>query len=297
MSKVEVLVPRGAIRAALAAALPHTGANPEHVTSRVRLSFVTGSGDVGVHLVVSASDGYTAVASRVWLHEVTQLPSLAVVDLPVQSAKDVLAVFKPPSGRDDRQVWEHESFRLVVDDEDTTWDEAGQLLDGRSLTVPRVAPLPAAETAYPDVPGVIARALVSVASEKPLEAVSPTLLARVVTSAKAHGEQRVELERRRLQFKELVVWTAGPNLIGALSVIAVDGDGVADVVEIRRDWRDQFRQLARPDAIDDDPAERSEAATALRKAMKDGGIFTFVENGIYEVNLDDVATDDEDADS
>jgi hypothetical protein len=304
MTKTEVLIPRGDTRSALAAALPHVGGDPDHVTSRVRLSFVAAGGDPGVHLLVSAADGYSAAVSRVYLHEVVQLPALAVVDLPVQSVKDVLAVFKPPPGKDARQVWLAESFRLVVDDEDTTWEEAGQLLDGRSLTVPRLAPLPDSETAYPDVPGVLVRTLASPLVEGQAFAVSATLLARVVASAKAHGEGRVDVAHHEPRRGRMFVWSAGPNLLGAVSPIRLDDDDRADERKDRDAWAAELAPLARPS--DFDPAARAAGASALRKAMEDGGVFTFAENGIYEVNLDQLPdvdvdlyddTDDGEADS
>lgn len=73
-----------------------------------------------------------------------------------------------------------------------------------------------------------------------------------------------------------------------------DGSRAREVL-VTPDARDAaiLALAAGPDA---DPAARAVAADALRKAMKDGGVFTFVEGNVFEVNLDRLSAERDDRD-
>lgn len=236
----EVELDRMSTRAALAAALPHLPADGEDQRARVRLTFTSYRSAPHTQLLVSACDGYTGVVSRVLVDEVLRLPSLAVVDMPPTSVRDVLAVFKPPSSKDERAAWASGTFRLTVTDEDTTWQETGTLIEGRTLTVPRLAPLPESDTAYPDLPRYLADAIT--APPAATEATyNPRYLARLTASAKAHSE-RLQLVAHE---NVLTTWTVGPHCAGIIGRFRIPDDEVLVGDRITADWRDDLLPLAR----------------------------------------------------
>ncbi|WP_163275355.1 DNA translocase FtsK [Cellulomonas iranensis] len=267
--KVEVLAAAGALRAGLLAARPHLPSDPTDERARVRLSFTTAEFDPHAQLLVSASDSYTAVVSRVVLHEVVTLPALAVVDLPTESVRDVLAVFRPPSGKDARAAWLSSSLRVVLTADECTVEEAGALVDGKSLTVPVLAPLSESDTAYPDVPGVIARVL----EEPPAmgeSCVQPSMLAAALESARAWGGDAIDVT---VHGPSVVTWSVGDVAVGFVATHRQDASSLLRRDGHLADWRRDLLPLARPprppsdedDAEDvDDDATTSDSGHVLR---------------------------------
>lgn len=262
--KIEVLLPAGGSRAALAAARPHLPADPDDQRQRVRLSFTTADCDAGAQVLVSASDAYTAVVSRVELHEVVTLPALAVVDLPPESVRDVLAVFRPPSGRDAKAAWLDSSLRLTITADECTWTEASQLVEGKSLTVPVLAPLPESDTAYPDVPGVLARVL-----EEPPSAgessVQPPMLAAALDSARAWGASVIDVT---VHGPGVVTWSAGNVVLGFVTTHRLEREGLMRRDASLADWRRDLLPLARPRRA---PVDDNADDTSVTISTPDGG--------------------------
>ena len=241
MTALDVAIGRASVRCALAAVLPHVGRTT--VAARVRFTF-----ESDTRLLVSAGDGYTIAVARVAVHQVDALPELAVVDLEPRSVREILAVFTPPSDKSEQAMWNEEAFRLVVTDTEVTITETSQILDGRSLTVPRLAPLGEDESSYPDVPGHVAGYLEAPVTTEATARVAPNLLARFVTSAKAYGKDVPELD---------LVLRKGPGCYGFTVSLGRDLVGVLLPVRVSEDtrhacsgrdaaWVERLRPLARP---------------------------------------------------
>lgn len=272
--KVEVLAAAGALRAGLLAARPHLPSDPTDERARVRLSFTTAEFDPHAQLLVSASDSYTAVVSRVVLHEVVTLPALAVVDLPTESVRDVLAVFRPPSGKDARSAWLSSSLRVVLTADECTVEEAGALVDGKSLTVPVLAPLSESDTAYPDVPGVIARVL----EEPPAmgeSCVQPSMLAAALESARAWGGDAIDVT---VHGPSVVTWSVGDVAVGFVATHRQDASSLLRRDGHLADWRRDLLPLARPprppsdeDDVDDADGRGVTFTSDLGVALRMGG--------------------------
>lgn len=198
VSGTQILVERGGLRAALQAALPHASSDADSPMSRVRLHLVLehvddedGKRDRWA-LLVSACDGFTGGVTRVEVHEVEQTVSGALaggepVDLPLDSVRDVLSVFKAPTGREDRAAWASESMRLSIDASESSWEEVGAFIDGKQLVVPRLAPLPPDAREYPDLPRTLVDYLTRSEQAQLPAYVNPGLVSRFVASAKALG--------------------------------------------------------------------------------------------------------------
>ncbi len=272
--KVEVLAAAGSLRAGLLAARPHLPSEPTDERARVRLSFTTAEFDPHAQLLVSASDSYTAVVSRVVLHEVVALPALAVVDLPPESVRDVLAVFRPPSGKDARAAWLSSSLRVVLTADECTVEEAGALVDGKSLTVPVLAPLSESDTAYPDVPGVIARVL----EEPPAvgeSCVQPSMLAAALESARAWGGDAIDVT---VHGPSVVTWSVGDVAVGFVATHRQDASALLRRDGHLADWRRDLLPLARPprppadeDDVEDAHEHGVRFASNLGAALRMGG--------------------------
>lgn len=223
-TKLDVKVRRGAARQALGAALPHAAADPESHRSRVRIGFAPdGDAETGVVMVVSATDGYTAIVARVPVDEVGTLPDLAdFVDLPLLTVREVMAVFKPPSNKDERSVWVGEPFRVHVAGGEVTWSEPGTLVDDgtKALTAP-IAPALTDAAGYPDVPRAVHAFLAqSLPSEAWGHVVNPQLLGRFVASAKALGDDELAIRPRKAPAGWIV--QVGSRCVGVLLPIRVD---------------------------------------------------------------------------
>ncbi|WP_182112909.1 hypothetical protein [Actinotalea sp. JY-7876] len=179
MTTIEV--PRGHLRSALTAVLPHAGRETEETPNLGRVRLVADAGA----LLVWATDHRTSAFARVEGPEYTEaeLPSW---DMPADAVKKVLQVFKGPSDADARQMWADEPMKIHVGTSRVTFTEVGAILDGQSLTVGRI--VPAGEDRYPDVP----RELLTL-SGAILDAPTTTArlnleaLARFVPAAKAYA--------------------------------------------------------------------------------------------------------------
>lgn len=244
---VEARLRRGDVRAALLATVPHAPSDPDHLSSRIRLAFVDAE-----TLVVSACDGTTGGLARVTVSGIDAMSgALPTFDLPLDSVKDLLAVFKPPSNADARQAWNDEDLRLELTDRDTTWTESGAFVDGKALTVARLAPLPDDETAYPDLPAVLGHYIAAAHRVDHDVTVNPNLLARFVAAAKAYAGDTV-IWRHVYAPRGLVVHI-GRAYIGLLLTIHDDTteeqakrnrDRMAETLDV---WAVRLRALARTD--------------------------------------------------
>jgi hypothetical protein len=226
---IDVQVQRASLRTALAAVLPHVG---DLVSlDRVRLQFVDDTG-----LVAIGASGYTVAIAQVRVDHVERLPELAVIDIEARSAREVLAVLVPPRDKDARGQWNTESFRVTATNEEVTFTEEGAILEGRSLTVPR---LPHTDdegrpTIYPDFPRKIAQLLdapVAEAGEVDV-ALNPDLLGAWIKTAKVL-ETSLEVSPRRGHVdarRGLWVVRAGyERVVGALVPIHADEDHIDNV--------------------------------------------------------------------
>lgn len=240
MTALDVGIGRASIRCALAAVLPHVGRT--QVSSRVRLTF-----ESDTRLLVSAGDGYTLAAARVEVHYADALPELAVLDLEPRSVREILAVFTPPSDKDERAMWNDEAFRLVVTDTEVTMTEESAILDGRSLTVPRLAPLGDDETSYPDAPGHIARFLSAPVAADLATQVNPNLLARFITSAKAYGKDVPPLDLVLRKAPSIYGYTVAlsSDLVGVLLPIHQSEDSAAWNAGLATEWARTLHPLGR----------------------------------------------------
>ncbi|MBN0039367.1 hypothetical protein JN535_04155 [Cellulosimicrobium cellulans] len=238
MTALEVLVGRASVRCALAAVLPHVGGT--ETTSRVRFTF-----ESGTRLLVSATDGSTLAVARAHVTGVVALPELAVVDVEPRSVREVLAVFTPPSGKDDRAMWNEESFGLTVTEDEVSWVERSEILDGRSLTVPRLPDL-GDDRSYPDVPHHLTRFLQAPLSARPDATAAPKLLARFVTSAKAWGDD-LQLDLAYRSGPSGFTVQVGDDFAGVLLPIHRDEERNEFVARYRDDWITTLTPLARPE--------------------------------------------------
>ncbi|MFD6178092.1 MULTISPECIES: DNA translocase FtsK [unclassified Isoptericola] len=182
---VDVYVGRASLRMALAAVLPHVSTEDElPVLQRVRLQFVDDKTVLAVAL-----DRYTAAAAYIEVQDVLELPELATVDIEPRSAREVLAVLTPPAEKHARAQWETQAFHLVVTPHEVTFTEEGALLDGRSLTVPRIPTDDVVRPGggFPDVPRLIAATLGLPAADQLRTALNPVLVTRWVKTANVYG--------------------------------------------------------------------------------------------------------------
>ncbi|KZM78383.1 hypothetical protein [Cellulosimicrobium sp. I38E] len=242
MSALEVQIGRASTRCALAAVLPHVGST--ETLSRVRFTFESAR-----RLLVSASAGSTAAVARIHVHDVVALPELAVVDLEPRSVREVLAVFTPPSNKDERAMWNEEAFTLRITHDEVSWLEDSPVMEGRSLSVPRLPALGESESSYPDIPGVTARFLDTPPDESADASVNPQLLARFVTSAKAYGDDGLRLEMALRKGIGAYGWTVqvDRDFVGILLPIHRRDTEQPELADTRQRWADRLRPLARPE--------------------------------------------------
>lgn len=174
--------PRGDVRAALAAVVPHAGKDTEETPSLGRVRMLPHPADDT--LLVWATDHLTTGLARVreviWCSE-----DVDGWDMPVAAVRKALAVFTGPSNRDAHMLWADQPMRIEVTDRHVTFTELGSIVNGESLTVDRIQP--AGEDRYPDVPRHLT-ALAAVTLSEPVgsTAVRVDLLARFVPAAKAY---------------------------------------------------------------------------------------------------------------
>jgi hypothetical protein len=244
-----VMLRRGDLRPALAACLAHAGRDDDDTFGRIRIAVASSS-----MAVVSAIDGYSAGVAAVAVHDL-QTDELPVVDLPLESVHDVLAVFKPPSGRDERAMWDDESLRVDITDEAVTWTEAGAFMEGKALTVPRIVQV--AVDTYPDVPRFIRRFLLDSHPTGHDARASSTLMARFVAAAKVFG---APLVIRHTSTPRGLVILAGPRFIGVLTLTEGLDDPDAHKTDAKvQTWRDSWAEHLAP-LVGEQPAAPIAAA-------------------------------------
>lgn len=179
MSALEA--PRGLVRAALAAVLPHTGRESEETPALGRVRLVaTGDG-----LLVWATDHRSSALARVEHPEFTgdELPSW---DMPAAAVKKVLQVFRGPTNADERAMWDDQPMRVELSERLVTFTEVGSIVDGQSLSVARV--VPAGDDTYPDVPRELVTLAAAVLDEPaPTMRVNLDVLVRFAAAAKAYS--------------------------------------------------------------------------------------------------------------
>lgn len=227
-----MLLARPDLRAALGAVVVHAHADDDHRMHRVRLQIA--SSDT---VVLSAVDGYTAAAAAVPADEVAT-DELPVVDLPVQSVRDVLAVFKPPSGKDAQAAWNAAWFRLTVSDDDVTVTEAGAFLDGTTLIVPRH---PAGAEDYPDVAAFLTSALLAGTERDADVHMNAAYLTRFVSAAKIYAEPLVA---RPIGKPRGLHITVGDRFTGVLATINPEPPTLQQTAAAREQWTDRLAFLA-----------------------------------------------------
>jgi hypothetical protein len=239
---VDVYVGRASLRMALAAVLPHVSTEDEiPVLQRVRLQFVDDTTVLAIAL-----DRYTAAAARIHVHDVFELPELATVDIEPRSAREVLAVLTPPAEKHARAQWETQAFHLVVTAAEVTFTEEGALLDGRSLTVPRIPTDDVVRPGggFPDVPRLIAATLGLPAAERLRTALNPVLVTRWVKTSNVYQMPLEVTPRAGRDEHRLGAWTVrvdDDQVVGL--IMPMTRDGVEQQVHEDR-WADLLRRAA-----------------------------------------------------
>lgn len=205
MTSTDIGLGRASLRKALAAVLPHVGKNL--ALGRVRLLMHSDE-----HLFAIATDGYSTGIARVAVHEVYALPDLPCIDIEPRTAKELLAVFTPPKDKDQRSVWETESFRVVATKDQVTVTEESELADNRRLEVPRLGE----PEYYPNVTEVTTTHLTSTPSYTKRVAVNPGYLARFIASSKVYDGEQLLVEPRHGAKAKGFTFRVGEDFAGIL---------------------------------------------------------------------------------
>ncbi len=181
MTRATLEAPRGLVRAALSAVLPHTGRESEETPALGRARLVA-TGDA---LLVWATDHRTAGLARIE-HPEYLTDELPAWDMPASAIRKILQVFRAPTNADARYMWDDQPMRIEVGDNLVTFTEAGSIVDGQSLSLSRI--VPAGEDAYPDVPRALT-ALAAAVHDAPAQLGHLNLdaLARFTAAAKAYN--------------------------------------------------------------------------------------------------------------
>lgn len=226
---------RGSLRSALAAVLPHVGDLMS--LDRVRLQFEPDAG-----MVTIASNGVSVAVASVHVDSTGDGQGPCVVDIEGRSAREVLAVLVPPRDKEARGNWDAESFRVTATDEEVTFTEESELLDGRSLTVPR---LPHRDdegrhTIYPDYPRRVAELLEAPLAHDVDTALGPDLLGAWIKTAKV-VDSALEVSPRQRPDGKPGMWavSVGGRVVGGLVPRHPDEDHQDRVLPTwaRRLWR------------------------------------------------------------
>ena len=238
------VVRRGDLRAALVSLLPHAGKVDESAPfGRIRLAPRSDT------LLVWTADHHTRAVARVMIREHLD-PGADVVDLNVDVVRDILAVFKPAGGAEERHRWDDEDQRLEVLDGRITLTDTGALIDGTELTV-HSRRSAWDEDEYPDVPASLLPALSRPLAHAETSAVDETLLARFVAAGKAYGA--INLTRLD-RFAFLV--TAGDRFAGVLPTRKLTAEDLDSRTEKARSWVDHLSPLVRRPPADTDVGKR-----------------------------------------
>lgn len=233
---------RGGLRAALASVLPHTGkaSDDTPLLGRMRIQVEDSV------MWVWAADYPSAVV--VQISDLDNIDGeLDVFDLPADSVRAILAVFRAPSG-ERRQWWNDEPMRLEVTRDNVVLTETGGLVDGQSLRVPRIVADPQQDDRYPDVPRDIRRALAAPRITRGF--VPMAALGRFLAAAKGyslHGALHVQPREGYL------VVRSGRDLVGIVHTSDEPHDYVlerdTEHHSVLGDWSGVLEPLQRPEPV------------------------------------------------
>lgn len=253
-SLLSLEVPRGALRAGLAAVQPHMGRDSDDTPGLGRLRCLA----AGDSLLIWASDRLTSGLARIQGPEYLS-DELCGWDLPASAVKKLLAVFRPPSNVDARQMWEDAQFRVDVSATLVTVTEVGSLVSGESLTVARVVPY--GDDTYPDVPRELTTLAATLGSRtgplpSPMALIDPSLLARFVVAERTSGGSHLAVHTGdRL---ERVLVRVGHDFLGSAPAYPGDQTPAELTAHVREQtgwWASQLIDHQRPLPVRLSPAE------------------------------------------
>lgn len=265
-------VPRGELRAALSAVLPSAGRESEQTPElgRVRLHPSPEA------LLVWATDNLTTALARIE-HPEYFSEVLDTWDMPASAVKKVLQVFMAPSNPDSREMWNDQMMRVEVGEHQVTVTEAGSLVDGQSLTVPRV--VTTGEDRYPDVPRVLT-ALGDRTLEEPGASVRVNMvaLARFASAAKAYSDVLPIVQLVPSHGSGLLLVRIGEAFVGSVPAYPTAderGDTLAARAVVIREqtgwWSELLTPLHRPTTIRVDQATVDDLTRQAAVALADAG--------------------------
>lgn len=267
-------LPRGLVRAAIGAVLPHAGRESEDTPQLGRLRFHVLADEV----LVWATDHMSSAIARVPIDDHLD-DGADGFDLPAGEAKKVLQVFVPPSSPAIRSMWMDEPLRVEVGEHAVTFTEAGALMDGQALTVPRVVPV--GEDRYPDVPRLVhAQLELAAASSAHSDALlNATVLARFASAAKAYDADWPLLRLLTPDSSEVALVQVGTRFLGALDR-RVDPEHKRDVARERSAvWAGVLEPLRRPVPVVVPQEVTDDVMTQVKKLHKAGVTLTVVRAG------------------
>ena len=214
-------VRRGDLTAALAAVLPHAGA--EHPFGSLR--FAPGEQT----LRVWATDGFTAAHAKVHLFE-HEDSGRDVFDLAAVDAGNVLQVFRATGGKDERAMREAEEIRIDVGprSKQVTVSEVDTLIEGSVLQVPLVEHT--GEDRYPNVPAFMATFIAEPVVRTAWQ-LGPERISSFLKSAKAYDEW--------LSVKACGTGLAvaiGSKFVGVMSTVRLDEEMARELEEKTVGW-------------------------------------------------------------
>lgn len=261
--------PRGQVRAALAAVLPHTGRSTDDTPDLGRVRFVAG----GDALLVWCTDHRTSALARIEHPEYSDgdLPSW---DMSAGDVKKVLQVFRAPSSADERSMWEDQPMRVELGRSTVTFTEVGSIVDGQSLKVDRI--VLAGDDHYPDVPHELVAVTDAVALE-PVDVVqvNTEALARFIAAAKAYsGEVPVISLAAGFGLHRALV-RVGRCFLGTVPTYPntrlTPHDLAAQERETRGWWTELLAPLRRPEAVRVSSAQTDDLTEQASAILRDAG--------------------------
>lgn len=257
---------RGDFTAALAALLPHAGA--EYPYGLVRF---TPGGD---RLYAWTANGFTLAAASITLFE--HLDAGAdVFDVPAAAAGNLLQVFRATGPAEARAMAENDELRVEVTDQHVTVTERGQIMDGEPLQVVPVQR--SGEDHYPDVPSILAH-LIGAPVTTDRAQIAPDRVRAFLAAGKAYGE--LVLVRRG---PRALVFQAGPLFIGAAVADRLDERDVERIDERSQAWADLLQSYARST-----PTPASHRLDLRTSEPGRATVVTLTADGIEPVDLDAV---------
>lgn len=262
-------VPRGEVRAALAAVLPHSGRATDDTPDLGRVRFVA-AGDA---LLVWCTDHKTSGLARVEHPEYSDgdLPSW---DMPAGDVKKVLQVFRGPSNADERSMWDDQPMRIELGKSAVTFTEVGSIVDGQSLKVARI--VQAGDDHYPDVPRELV-AVVDMVALEPVDVVqvNADALARFVAAAKAYsGEVPVMAVAAGFGLHRALV-RVGRSFLGTVPAhpnSRLIPERLAEQERQNRGWwTEQLAPLRRPEPVRVSAAQTDDLTEQAAQVLHDAG--------------------------